>query len=42
LLALAFGVLFVFMAVAGSLWTTANLNSSMMPAMEHMNMPMPY
>jgi cytochrome o ubiquinol oxidase operon protein cyoD len=39
-LALAFGVLIVFMVVAGSLWIMTDLNSSMMPAMEHMNMPM--
>ena len=39
-LAVAFGVLIVFMVVAGSLWIMADLNSSMMPAMEHMNMPM--
>jgi cytochrome o ubiquinol oxidase operon protein cyoD len=31
-LALAFGVLFVFMVVAGSLWIMADLNSGMMPA----------
>ena len=35
-LALAFGVLIVFVVVAGSLWIMADLNSSMMPAMEHM------
>ena len=39
-LALAFGVLIVFMIVAGSLWIMGNLNASMMPAMEHSTMPM--
>ncbi len=40
-LALAFGILIVFLVVAGSLWIMADLNSSMMPAGELMNMPMP-
>ena len=31
-LALAFGVLIVFLVVAGSLWIMADLNGSMMPA----------
>ena len=39
-LALAFGVLIVFMVVAGSLWIMADLNASMMPAMGHVNMQM--
>jgi cytochrome o ubiquinol oxidase operon protein cyoD len=39
-LALAFGVLIVFMVVAGSLWIMADLNSSMMPVMDHTNMRM--
>ncbi|HYR35987.1 MAG TPA: cytochrome o ubiquinol oxidase subunit IV [Burkholderiales bacterium] len=36
-LALAFGILIVFLVVAGSLWIMADLNTSMMPAMD---MPM--
>jgi cytochrome o ubiquinol oxidase operon protein cyoD len=39
-LAVAFGVLIVFLVVAGSLWIMADLNTSMMPATEMMNMPM--
>jgi len=39
-LALAFGVLVVFLVVAGSLWIMADLNHSMMPAAGPMNMPM--
>ncbi len=39
-LALAFGVLIVFLVVAGSLWIMADLNASMMPAAAPMNMPM--
>jgi cytochrome o ubiquinol oxidase operon protein cyoD len=40
-LALAFGVLFVFMVVAGSLWIMADLNSSMaMPGMTGGEMPL--
>jgi cytochrome o ubiquinol oxidase operon protein cyoD len=39
-LALAFGVLTVFLVVAGSLWIMADLNHNMMPAAEPMNMPM--
>ena len=35
ILALAFGVLIVFLVIAGSVWIIANLNSNMMP------MPMP-
>ena len=31
ILALAFGVLIVFLVIAGSLWIVANLNSNMMP-----------
>jgi cytochrome o ubiquinol oxidase subunit IV len=33
-LALAFGLLIVFLVVAGSLWIMANLNESMMPGPE--------
>jgi cytochrome o ubiquinol oxidase subunit IV len=32
-LALAFGVLIVFLVVAGSLWIMSDLNGAMMPAM---------
>jgi cytochrome o ubiquinol oxidase operon protein cyoD len=39
-LALAFGMLIVFLVVAGSLWIMADLNDSMMPPGELMNMPM--
>ena len=38
-LAVAFGVLIVFLVVAGSLWIMADLNASMMPA-GLMDMPM--
>jgi cytochrome o ubiquinol oxidase subunit IV len=38
-LALAFGVLIVFLVVAGALWIMADLNANLMPAMEHTNMP---
>ena len=38
-LALAFGVLIVFLVVAGSLWIMADLHAGLMPAAEHMNMP---
>jgi cytochrome o ubiquinol oxidase subunit IV len=31
ILALAFGVLIVFLVITGSLWIIANLNSNMMP-----------
>jgi cytochrome o ubiquinol oxidase operon protein cyoD len=37
-LALAFGVLIVFLVVVGSLWIMANLNGNMMPPAELMNM----
>ncbi len=37
-LALAFGVLIVFLVVAGSLWIMANLNRDMMPMGQLMNM----
>jgi cytochrome o ubiquinol oxidase operon protein cyoD len=37
-LALAFGVLIVFLVVVGSLWIMANLNGNMMPSAELMNM----
>jgi len=36
-LALAFGVLIVFLVVAGSLWIMNNLNDNMMPPAELMN-----
>jgi cytochrome o ubiquinol oxidase operon protein cyoD len=39
-LALAFGVLVVFMVVAGSLWIMADLNAGHMPPGMPMNMPM--
>jgi cytochrome o ubiquinol oxidase operon protein cyoD len=39
-LALAFGVLIVFLVVTGSLWIMADLNDSMMPPVEPMHMPM--
>jgi cytochrome o ubiquinol oxidase subunit IV len=39
-LALAFGVLVVFLVIAGSLWIMANLNANMMPMPELMNLQM--
>ena len=39
-LALAFGILIVFLVVVGSLWIMGNLNDSMMPPAELMNMQM--
>ena len=42
-LALAFGVLIVFLVVAGSLWIMANMNGNMMPMttpMDQMNLQM--
>lgn len=39
-LAVAFGVLIVFLVVAGSLWIMADLNVSMMPPAELMKMDM--
>ena len=39
-LALAFGVLIVFLVVVGSLWIMTNLNDNMMPEAELMNMHM--
>ena len=39
-LALAFGVLIVFLVVAGSLWIMTNLNDNMMPPAELMNLHM--
>ena len=39
-LAVAFGVLIVFLVVAGSLWIMADLNGNMMPATGMMNMHM--
>ena len=39
-LALAFGILIVFLVIAGSLWIMANLNDNMMPPAELMNMHM--
>ena len=41
-LALAFGVLIVFLVMAGSLWIMNDLNANMMPHDELMNMPMPH
>jgi len=34
-LALAFGVLIVFLVITGSIWITTNLNSNMMPMSVH-------
>ena len=39
-LALAFGVLIVFLVVVGSLWIMNNLNDNMMPSRELMNLHM--
>jgi cytochrome o ubiquinol oxidase operon protein cyoD len=39
-LALAFGILIVFLVVAGSLWIMSNLNDNMMPPPELMNLHM--
>jgi cytochrome o ubiquinol oxidase operon protein cyoD len=39
-LALAFGLLVVFLVIAGSLWIMANLNANMMPGPELMDMHM--
>jgi len=39
-LALAFGVLVVFLVIAGSLWIMGDLNLNMLPAAESMRMPM--
>jgi len=39
-LALAFGVLVVFLVVAGSLWIMGDLNNMLMPQMGPMSMPM--
>ena len=39
-LALAFGVLIVFLVIVGSLWIMANLNENMMPSPELMNLHM--
>jgi cytochrome o ubiquinol oxidase operon protein cyoD len=39
-LALAFGVLIVFLVIIGSLWIMTNLNDNMMPPAELMNMQM--
>jgi len=35
ILALAFGMLIVFLVIAGSVWIIANLNSNMMPVSMH-------
>jgi len=35
ILALAFGMLIVFLVIAGSVWIIANLNSNMMPMSAH-------
>jgi len=37
-LALAFGILIVFLIIAGSLWIMANLNHNMLPMDEIMKM----
>ena len=39
-LALAFGILIVFLVVAGSLWIMTDLSGSMMPTPEQMNLHM--
>jgi len=39
-LALAFGLLIVFLVVVGSLWIMTNLNDNMMPMSELMNLQM--
>jgi cytochrome o ubiquinol oxidase operon protein cyoD len=39
-LALAFGILIVFLVIAGSLWIMTNLNENMMPSPELMNLRM--
>jgi cytochrome o ubiquinol oxidase subunit IV len=41
ILALAFGVLVVFLVIGGSIWIIANLNENLMPSSELMNMRMP-
>ena len=33
-LALAFGILIVFLVITGSVWIIANLNSNMMPSVQ--------
>ena len=38
-LALAFGILIVFLVIGGSLWIMGNLNDNMMPPAALMNMP---
>ena len=40
-LALAFGVLIVFLVVVGSLWITSDLNNNLMPSAEQMNLMRP-
>ena len=39
-LALAFGLLIVFLVIAGSVWIMTNLNDNLMPPAGTMNMPM--
>jgi cytochrome o ubiquinol oxidase subunit IV len=39
-LALAFGLLIVFVVVAGTMWIMADMNDSMMPATDLMNLQM--
>ena len=39
-LALAFGMLIVFLVIAGSLWIMTNLNGNMMPSADLMNLQM--
>ena len=41
ILALAFGVLVVFLVIGGSIWIIANLNDNTMPSGNMMNMHMP-
>lgn len=40
-LALAFGVLVVFLVIGGSIWIITNLNDNLMPSAGSMNMHMP-
>ena len=40
ILALAFGILIVFLVIAGSMWIMANLNANLMLSPEMMNMQM--
>jgi cytochrome o ubiquinol oxidase operon protein cyoD len=40
ILALAFGVLVVFLVIGGSIWIIANINDNLMPSSEVMNLHM--